>query len=166
MFTILPVEKPARLPVIRELAEKIWPAAYAGILSPEQIDYMIHQMMYSDEVMNREFAEGVVFEILCDDGRPIGFVSYGPCHGDTAKLHKLYLLPEYHGRRLGTILLRHVAEQTARAGCRTLVLNVNKHNARAIKAYRRNGFTLDRAEKNDIGGGFCMDDYVLSKALR
>ncbi|MBU6402017.1 MAG: GNAT family N-acetyltransferase [Verrucomicrobia bacterium] len=88
-----------------------------------------------------------------------------PASGDL-KLHKLYVHPAWQRRGLGTQLLRHV-EQTARAGgFRTLVLSVNKANAQAIAAYRKNGFTVREAIVTDIGGGFVMDDYVMAKAVR
>jgi hypothetical protein len=46
-----------------------------------------------------------------------------------------------------------------------LVLNVNKRNEVAIAAYSRHGFTIRESVKNDIGGGFVMDDYVMAKPL-
>ena len=39
------------------------------------------------------------------------------------------------------------------------VLNVNKDNS-AVKVYERLGFVRIREEKNDIGQGFFMDDFV------
>jgi hypothetical protein len=42
---------------------------------------------------------------------------------------------------------------------------VNKNNASAIDAYLRNGFAVTEAARFDIGRGFIMDDYVMSKAL-
>ena len=51
------------------------------------------------------------------------------------------------------------------AGFKKLRLNVNKHNERAISVYRRNGFETVESVKNDIGGGFFMDDYVMEKLL-
>ena len=50
-------------------------------------------------------------------------------------------------------------------GANRLVLNVNKRNEKAIRAYRRNGFTIVESEKIDIGNGFVMDDYVMAKEL-
>ena len=38
-------------------------------------------------------------------------------------------------------------------------LNVNKHND-TIRIYEKMGFRLLRSEKNDIGSGYYMDDYV------
>jgi hypothetical protein len=42
---------------------------------------------------------------------------------------------------------------------------VNKANARAIMAYKRNGFVITESVITDIGGGFVMDDYVMAKDL-
>jgi ribosomal protein S18 acetylase RimI-like enzyme len=42
---------------------------------------------------------------------------------------------------------------------------VNRNNAQAIAAYRRNGFDVAREVVVDIGGGFMMDDFVMSKDL-
>ena len=49
--------------------------------------------------------------------------------------------------------------------CSTLILNVNKNNVQAIRAYEKNGFAIREAVVVDIGGGFVMDDYVMAKPL-
>jgi GNAT superfamily N-acetyltransferase len=81
------------------------------------------------------------------------------------KLHKLYLLPELHGRGLGSRLLQHVEHEVRRLGARRLILAVNKRNAKAIAAYQRNGFVVAKTVVTDIGNGFIMDDYVMAKDL-
>ena len=82
-----------------------------------------------------------------------------------AKLHKLYLDYNYHGKGIGSMALRHVIGETRAAGYKFLRLNVNKQNKDAIRAYERNGFKLFEKVKVDIGGGFYMDDYVYQHAL-
>ena len=81
------------------------------------------------------------------------------------KLHKLYLSASCHGKGIGSRMLSHAKEAAKRLGAGELLLNVNKNNARAIKAYKRNGFSLIREEKNPIGNGFFMDDYVFGIKL-
>ena len=81
------------------------------------------------------------------------------------KLHKLYLQPEWHGYGLGSRLLQHVEHEVRASGGRGLVLSVNKRNARAIAAYKRNGFIIAQSVVTDIGNGFVMDDYVMAKDL-
>ena len=156
----------ANLPAISKLAGVIWRACYPGVITHEQIDYMLARM-YSLDVLRDEIrSQGIRHDLLLVDGKPAGFASYGPTpEPGVIKLHKLYLLVELHGRGLGTRLLQHV-EREVRAGAgRRLVLSVNKRNARAIAAYQRNGFVTADSVVTDIGGGFVMDDYVMVKEL-
>jgi len=156
----------AKLPAISELAGVIWRACYPGIITNEQIDYML-AWMYSPDVLRDEIrSQGICYDQLLVDGKPAGFASYGPTsEAGVMKLHKLYLLPEMHGRGLGSRLLQHV-ERKVRAGAgHRLMLFVNKRNTRAIASYRRNGFVIAESVVTDIGGGFVMDDYVMAKDL-
>ena len=47
----------------------------------------------------------------------------------------------------------------------TLILNVNKNNGQAIRAYEKRGFAIREAVVNDIGRGYVMDDYVMAKPI-
>ena len=153
------------LATVRALAQEIWPACYKEIISAAQIEYMLEQM-YSLEQLRADAAAGIAFDLLLEGEVPIGFASYGATgnHGE-CKLHKLYLLPSHHGRGLGSLLIRHVIDTMKKRGFATLVLNVNKRNAAAIAAYRRNGFVTREEVVIDIGGGFVMDDYVMTLSL-
>ena len=77
------------------------------------------------------------------------------------RLEKLYLAFSRHGRSIGNMALRHVIGEAERAGASYITLNVNKGNLRAQKAYLRAGFYRWRSEKEDVGGGFFKDDYVM-----
>jgi GNAT superfamily N-acetyltransferase len=152
------------LPAISKLAGVIWRACYPGIITHEQIDYMLARM-YSPDVLREEIrSQGIRYDLLLVDGKPVGFASYGPTpEPGVVKLHKLYLLPEMHGHGLGSRLLQHV-ECEVRAGAgRRLILSVNKRNPKAINAYQRNGFVMAESVVTDIGGGFVTDDYVMAK---
>ena len=156
----------ADLPVIADLAGVIWRACYPGIITHAQIDYMLGRM-YALEVMRDEIrSQGIRYDLLLVDGQPAGFASCGPAsESGVIKLHKLYLLPEWHGHGLGSRFLQHVEQEVRQRGARRLILSVNKRNARAIAAYKRNGFVIAESITTDIGGGFVMDDYVMAKSL-
>ena len=158
--------KEEHLSAISELAGVIWRACYPGIITNEQIDYMLARM-YSPDVLRDEIrSQGIRYDRLQVDGKPAGSAAYGPTsEPGVMKLHKLYLLPEMHGRGLGSRLLQHV-EREVRAGAgRRLILSVNKRNTKAIAAYRRNGFVIAESVVTDIGNDFVMDDYVMAKEL-
>ena len=154
---------------VRRLAAEIWPPTFGPILPPAQIPYMM-EMMYATEVVRRELADGVRWELVELDGEPVGYLSWGPCPGEghdgTAKLHKVYLLPRLHSQGIGRAMLRHAVAECRAEGFGRVVLAVNKRNDRAIRAYRRFGFRVAEKVKNDIGGGFFMDDFVMAFDLR
>ena len=151
---------------IARLAGEIWRACYPEILTSAQIEYMLARMYSLDTLREEILSGGIRYELLRIGNDPAGFASYGPTGQDgTFKLHKLYILPKWHGTGLGSALLRHCEQAAKDCGARKLILNVNKRNVRAIKAYDRNGYRTVRAETNDIGGGFVMDDYVMSKEV-
>jgi GNAT superfamily N-acetyltransferase len=162
---ILPATE-ADLPAIARLADLIWRAHYPGIITVEQIDYMLERM-YGFETLQQEISElGIRFECLLADGQMIGFGAHGPTERlQERKLHKLYLHPQWHGKGLGSRLLQHCEIEARRLNAQRMILTVNKRNTRAIAAYRRNGFTVLEAVVADIGGGFVMDDFLMSKHL-
>ena len=158
------LKTPESLQVILDIAASIWPETFREILSPKQISYMM-EMMYAPAVMEKELADGYHFDIVCIDAVPAGYMVYATYAPETAKLHKLYLLSRYHGQGIGSAMLDYVADQVRKLGLKNLILNVNKHNAKAIKAYERNHFATVEAVKIDIGNGFFMDDFVMKKVL-
>ena len=163
---ILPVTE-AHLPALAELAGVIWRQHYPGIISPAQIDYMLARM-YAPDVLREEIrGQDIRFVRLLVEGRFVGFAAYGPAPGPgVMKLHKCYLLPEMHGRGYGSLLLQHCECEVRKLGARRLFLAVNKHNAKAVAAYRRNGFVVVESVITDFGSGFVMDDFIMAKDFK
>jgi GNAT superfamily N-acetyltransferase len=154
------------LPALAELAGVIWRACYPGIISLEQIEYMLARMYALDTLRDEIHSQGIQFYRLLLDTQFVGFASLGPTDtAEVTKLHKLYLRLELHGHGLGSLLLHHCENEAQGSGARRLILAVNKRNSRALAAYQRNGFTVVDSIVTDIGGGFVMDDFVMAKDL-
>jgi diamine N-acetyltransferase len=161
---IVPAQK-TDLPEIGRLAEIVWRAHYPGIITVEQIDYMLERM-YSLPTMEQELSQGITYLRLLMEEQLAGFASYGPAvENCRCKLHKLYVHPDQQRRGLGALLLGEVEKQARQAGCGALFLTVNKANQQALKAYQKYGFHLREAVVAEIGAGFVMDDFLLEKAL-
>lgn len=157
---------PEHLHEIAELAATIWRAHYPGIISTEQIEYMLARMYNVRELHDEITQRGVSIDRLLRGTVLIGFASYGPTgEPGELKLHKLYLHPDEQRKGYGTLLLKHV-EEAARAGhYQSLMLAVNKQNRGAVEAYQRNGFVTRESVTVSIGGGFVMDDFIMVKIL-
>lgn len=158
------ITDPADLYQIREITDVVWPITYRPILSEEQIAYMMAKM-YAPKTLEREMRGGIRFDLLKVDGRNVGYMVFGEYEPGIMKLHKLYMLPDYHGQGLGTMMLRHVADEARNAGYRFLRLTVNKRNEHAIKVYEHSGFRCIEAVNTDFGGGYFMDDYIMELDL-
>jgi len=156
----------ADLDAVAELARVVWRKHYPGIITPEQIEYMLARG-YARSALRRFVTEsGAGLDLARVNDRIAGFSAYH--RGDDAdelKLDKLYVHQDFHRRGVGRRLIE-AAAMAARAQHRTsLILNVNKNNAQAISAYVRNGFVVREAVVVDIGGGFVMDDYIMARRL-
>ena len=146
------------------LAGVIWRHHYPGIISMEQIDYMLAQR-YTPAIILAQMQSGSAWweQALLGD-RMIGFAQY-ELHGRSMKLDKLYLHQDFQRQGYGGRMLAHVEDAARRRGADAVRLNVNKHNLKSIAAYRKNGYEVVETVVVDIGGGYVMDDYVMQKAL-
>ncbi|HUX83811.1 MAG TPA: GNAT family N-acetyltransferase [Chitinophagaceae bacterium] len=152
------------MPLVRGLAEKIWPAAYSSILSPEQIRYMM-DLLYSNSSLERQISQdGHRFLLAFREEEPLGFASFGSLGGEGFKLHKLYVLPSSQGSGIGKMLMDQVIGEAKTSLVTFLELNVNRFNP-ARKFYERLGFRVLREVDIPIGGGFFMNDYIMRLPL-
>jgi diamine N-acetyltransferase len=156
--------KKSDIPLIRSLAHEIWNAHFPGIISQEQIDYML-ESMYSSTTLSNELEQGVKWKLIMTGDQTIGYYAGAPLDRTRYKLHKLYLRPGYHGQGIGQYCLEHIAGEAEKLGYKQLLLYVNRNNAKAIKAYIRAGFSLQKEEDTRIGGGFVLNDWVMVKDL-
>ena len=153
-----------QLSQISDLAHAIWRDYYLGIISGPQIEFML-MTDYSLDQLKKDRATGTNFLILTKNARVIGFAAFHTLNPSFVKLDKLYLAREHHGKGFGQRLLQQTEQSATAHGASNVLLNVNKHNVRAIAAYRRAGYSHHRSILAPIGHGFFVDDYVLQKQL-
>jgi ribosomal protein S18 acetylase RimI-like enzyme len=163
---IQPVTEDGQLSEIQELAHAIWREHYPGIISPEQIEYML-QAGYNLDALRRDLTqEQIRYDRALIDGTLVGFSAYGPdSDAGALMLHKLYVDTAQRGRGCARKLVEAASEYARTHSFDRIVLRVNKGNHIAIAAYERLGFTKRGPIVSDIGGGFCMDDYLMQLDL-
>ena len=154
----------ADIPLLRDLAHRIWRECYPGIITLEQIEFMLG-WMYSEDEIRRQIAAKIPWEVAEEHGTAIGYLSYQLESDGSMKISKLYVLPEQQRRGHGRQILAHICEQARAAGAHEVWLQVNKRNGRAIGAYLKAGFRIAKEAVFDIGNGFVMDDYLMARAI-
>jgi diamine N-acetyltransferase len=156
---------PADIPLLRQLAHEIWHAHYPGIISVEQVDYMLARM-YGQATIARELASGVTWEIIRADATPIGYLSFSLEWAESrVNLHKVYVAMAWQGQGVGQAALARIRDFAIAAGVAAVSLYVNKRNDKAIRAYQRAGFRIAESVVNEFGGGFVMDDYRMELTI-
>ena len=162
-FTRITEEKPEDVRRLSRLATAIIREYYDPLLGREQNDYMI-DLFQSERAIREQLSKGYHYYIPREAGRELGFLAFYP-RGDALYLSKWYLKKEERGRGLARPMLAFLREEAEKEGLSAVELNVNKYNP-TVKIYERLGFRRVRSEKNDIGGGFFMDDFVYRLEFR
>lgn len=151
------------IPAIRAVAEIAFPATYAGILAPAQLEYMM-EWMYSESSLRRQMLEqGHIYYIAWEGEAPVGYVSIQKEKADLFHLQKIYVLPACQGKHVGQRLFRRAlraVKELHPAPCR-VELNVNRLNP-AVGFYRKMGMRIVRQGDFPIGGGYYMNDYIMA----
>ncbi len=147
---------------IKELAEISWRENYSGIISDDQISYML-EMMYSEQALAKDFENQHYQYYLVSnaENRLIGFMGIEmEFEPSVIKLHRIYLLKEEKRKGTGSETLSFLKTLAKQNGASRIILNVNKGNP-AKKFYESQGFRVYDEGVFDIGSGFVMDDFLM-----
>jgi ribosomal protein S18 acetylase RimI-like enzyme len=149
---------PHQLELIQELAYEIWPVHYSGIISMNQIEYML-RLLYSLPALEEQVAQGHSFYILWNKETAIGFLGIKD-HGEgDLKIEKLYLKQEFRGSGLGKKMINFALEHAKNMGFTSVILNVNRLNP-SFEFYKKAGFSI-RHQVDIPFGPFWLNDYVM-----
>lgn len=144
---------------IAELAEEIWHEHYELILGLDQVNYMVEHFQSLPAMKRQIDQEGYRYRGIFLNGRLCGYAAV-VLHPDFLFLSKLYLHHSARGKGLSTQVL-NILKGEAKACGSKIQLTVNRFNADSIAVYQKAGFQILRTEKNPIGGGYFMDDYIM-----
>ena len=149
------------IPLIQDLAEKSWLSHYPGIISPEQIDFML-DLMYSEEEITRQFNNpNYHYYLLGNEKNFYGIMGIeNHYEQNTTKLHRIYLTEDGKGKGLGKEAIQFLKNQILEVGDQRITLAVNKQNP-SYHFYLSQGFKVYEEGVFDIGNGFVMDDYLM-----
>jgi GNAT superfamily N-acetyltransferase len=127
------------------------------LIGKAQNDYML-QLFQSEDAIAKQLDSGYRYFFAADGERTVGFIAFYP-KGQVMYLSKFYLYRDERGKGYAHQMLDFIVQETKKIGRYGIELNVNKLNP-VCQVYEHLGFKKIRDEKNDIGHGFYMDDFV------
>lgn len=146
--------------LISQLANKIWHIHYPPIIGLEQVNYML-ELMYSENALKKQISDGHHFYLIKDGETALGYLSFSSKDEENYFLHKIYIDNSQQAKGIGTEVLNQLYSLFKNP--KTLSLTVNRGNYKSVNFYFKNGFSISKCEKFDIGHGYMMDDFVMIK---
>lgn len=80
-------------------------------------------------------------------------------------IHKLYVLPEFHGKGIGKAFIQWIEAIAINSGHQVLELKVFHKNKVAIKFYEHMGFSVYSEVQSEIGSKYTFIDLLMRKLL-
>lgn len=139
---------------LSSLAHQIWRECFPGMISDEQIEYMLEKFQ-SVKAITEQMQNGYDYYFLIYEGETAGYTGMRE-DSDEVFLSKIYVIDRFRGKGIASEAVSRIVELG-----KPITLTVNRGNFRAINAYEKMGFVKVREQKADIGSGFIMDDYVM-----
>jgi diamine N-acetyltransferase len=155
--------QPADVASVADLAARIWHENYVpDIVSAAQIDYMLANFCSPAAMVAKVKEKNQRFWLVREGEKLAGYIAVEPQGPDAWFIDKLYVDTKLQRSGLGKLLLSYVIREHRP---KTLSLRVNRKNVRAVNFYFKHGFTIERLDVRDIGGGFVMDDFIMKRTL-
>ena len=118
---------------------------------------MVEKFQSQKAITKSVLENNYTYYIMRDAGQIIGYCGVQPQPEDNSLfLSKLYLHKDYRGKHLSRMVMAMLCERC---------VTVNRGNTDSIQVYRRLGFSVEREQKENIGNGYFMDDYVMRYLL-
>ncbi len=163
LLGIVPVATDEQIGAVEALAREIWTEHFTPIIGRAQVEYMLEKFQPKAAIAG-QIREGYAYFLLEESGGRIGYLAVQP-RADELFLSKIYVKASERGRGHGRAAVRFAEDFAGERKLARITLTVNKDNSSSIRAYEKLGFEKIAALVQDIGGGFVMDDYQMTKDL-
>jgi len=148
---------------IETLANTIWREHYIPIVGKPQIDYMLDKFQ-SAKAIAEQVEDGFEYFSIFYDRTLVGYISIKQ-ETKALFLSKIYVLSSFRGKKIGKKAMQFIEQKAKAYQLKSIKLTVNINNTNAIKTYEKLGFINVGPVVADIGNGFVMDDYQMTKRV-
>ncbi|MGC4021517.1 MAG: GNAT family N-acetyltransferase [Cyclobacteriaceae bacterium] len=111
------------IPVIKELASKVWFVTYGPLQPKDKVDYLF-KLMYSDEALREQMQQkNHKFLLTKDDTGYLGYASYEHNYKgeNKTKIHKIYVMPDAQGKGVGREIIFAIESMAQQANAPAFV---------------------------------------------
>lgn len=134
-------------PILQKLGAQTFYDTYAPFNTEEDMEKYIAEK-FSIDYLRTELSKSTSLNFIAWDGETvIGYlkINYGNAQTDlrlldSLEIERLFVIPTYHGKQVGIMLLEKAISLAQTLHKKTIWLNVWEKNARAIRFYEKNGF--------------------------
>lgn len=113
---------------------------------------------YSAKAVEEGMNNGEKFFLCYADDEPVAYASL-EWKETFYYLHKFYLDVSKHRSGIGKQFFDYLCTQMGTT--KTIRLQVNRQNFKAVNFYFKMGFSIETVGDFDIGGGYFMNDFVM-----
>ncbi len=98
---------------------------------------------YSNYMLKMMLKSPHSFTMVIEDGSSIyGYATIEPLDSRSVDIESIGIIPEQHGRGLGSLLIEAMEAEAARRGYREVFLEVREKNTGAINFYKKHGYSI------------------------
>ena len=165
-FILIPVTSKEQVEELAILAVEIWQEHYSSILAMEQIDYMVDKFQSVPAIVDQIDNQGYHYFEMSMNDTIIGYCAIvEEAEKKSLFLSKIYIHKQYRGRGYANLAFEFLTKLCKEKEYRKIWLTVNRLNETSIHVYEKKGFIKSCTHVEDIGSGFVMDDYIMTKTF-
>ena len=129
---------------IENVARVTWDSAYADIILPENRERLLGRW-YNPDALRDSIGQGPLwFYVALAGGVLVGFSQFVIRQDKRGQLARIYVLPGWQRRGIGTLLLEEGLKALAQQGVHEVVVQVEKENRIGKAFYEKKAFRSSR----------------------
>ena len=149
---------------VARVANIVWSEHYTPIIGVEQVEYMIDKFQSSTAILQQIKENNYEYFLLKENEQSIGYIGL-QVQGSQLFLSKIYMQKSFRGKGFGKSSFDFIEKYACEHGCTEIYLTVNKNNHNSIAVYEKSGFKKTNEAVANIGNGYVMDDYIMTKMV-
>ncbi len=146
------------------LAKEVWHQHFTPLIGFEQVKYMLDNFQSCEAITKQIENDNFTYFTVNETKKLLGYFAYY-FTDEYLYISKFYLKQDARGKGIAKKMLAFIEEKAIQEKLRAIQLNVFKGNDNTIEIYEKLGFEIIDKPQINIGNGFILDDYVMTKRV-